>query len=597
MTGNKVEKLCDLCNITVNKNAVFGDSSALAPGGVRIGLVEKDFEQIGEFLHRAEKHREKKHKKEKKDKEKREGKEKKEKEGRDGKDKEKKDKKEKHRDKKKEKDKHKDKGRDRDKSKISSADEKGFSGQAVDPNAGKLHQNEIKQSDKKGILFEEKLTKQYTGHNGEKARENSHVAEESKDSKFLLELERRIKDNSGGAGNQLVQKFSNTNNHRKVEGTVKLVPKGTWPDSKEKLKDMDLDAKKIDGKEIWAEVRPIGNATVQNHAGNFHPRVDGMPRLVEANFSRTLEATVEGKEKVMEKKDEGKEKKVKEKKDEGKDKVKEKKDDKRRDKKKDKEKEKKGHGKDKDRDKEKKREEKAKERTELKNADQNKLKESNEAGFMGLNSFTQVLKNSHENAVSAENTKKRKDIESNGVPRANDNWPNKIPRPSPSHPFTENGRILEPCQVSIPNASDRLGVTTSVKVDNKESKMNGFVKAPPPFAASSNKAHIATVPTVPVTEPPAKPPHPDAKFLSQVTQVSAKPPHPDTKYLSQVYSVPKMEVWSNIDDQEWLFSNSSSQEKKPAVKSSEVWDTRQVWAETLHIETADVYALPYVVPY
>ena len=36
--GNKVEKLCDLCNITVNKNAVFGDSSALAPGGVRIGM-------------------------------------------------------------------------------------------------------------------------------------------------------------------------------------------------------------------------------------------------------------------------------------------------------------------------------------------------------------------------------------------------------------------------------------------------------------------------------------------------------------------------------------------------------------------------------
>ncbi|GJT02228.1 serine hydroxymethyltransferase 4 [Tanacetum coccineum] len=61
LTGNKVEKLCDLANITVNKNAVFGDSSALAPGGVRIGtpamtsrgLVEKDFEQIGEFLHRA----------------------------------------------------------------------------------------------------------------------------------------------------------------------------------------------------------------------------------------------------------------------------------------------------------------------------------------------------------------------------------------------------------------------------------------------------------------------------------------------------------------------------------------------------------------
>ncbi|EAZ18268.1 hypothetical protein OsJ_33805 [Oryza sativa Japonica Group] len=61
LTGNKVEKMCDLCSITLNKNAVFGDSSALAPGGVRIGtpamtsrgLVEKDFEQIGEFLHQA----------------------------------------------------------------------------------------------------------------------------------------------------------------------------------------------------------------------------------------------------------------------------------------------------------------------------------------------------------------------------------------------------------------------------------------------------------------------------------------------------------------------------------------------------------------
>lgn len=42
-TGNKVEKLCDLCNITVNKNAVFGDSSALAPGGVRIGKQTMHF--------------------------------------------------------------------------------------------------------------------------------------------------------------------------------------------------------------------------------------------------------------------------------------------------------------------------------------------------------------------------------------------------------------------------------------------------------------------------------------------------------------------------------------------------------------------------
>ena len=48
LSGNKVEKLCDLCNITLNKNAVFGDSSALAPGGVRIGKrVTKMFSLVG----------------------------------------------------------------------------------------------------------------------------------------------------------------------------------------------------------------------------------------------------------------------------------------------------------------------------------------------------------------------------------------------------------------------------------------------------------------------------------------------------------------------------------------------------------------------
>lgn len=373
-----------------------------------------------------EKQKEKKHKKDKKDKEKRESKEKREKEGRDGKHKEKKDKKEKHREKKKDKDKDKDKSKDRDKSKSSSADDKGFPRQAEGLNAGKPHQKEIKQDDKKGILFENRLTKQYAGNNGEKAREKNHLAEENKDSKFLLELDRRIRDDDGGADNQLVHKFTNTN-HRKDEGTVRLVakgPGGTRSDGNEKLKDMGLHVKKMDGRGIQDEVRPIGNAApVQNHVGNFHPRVDGIPKLLGKYFERNLEATVEGKEKVKEKKDEKEkakekteERKVKEKKDEGKEKVKEKKDDKRRDKRKDKEKEKKGHGKDKDRDKEKKKEDKAKEHSELKTTEQNKLKESNKVGLINSNSFAQPSRNSHGNTVSGENRKKRKDIESNGVP-------------------------------------------------------------------------------------------------------------------------------------------------------------------------------------
>ena len=59
VTGSKMEKACDLCHITLNKNAVVGDVSAMTPGGVRIGapamtsrgLGEGDFEQIAHFLH------------------------------------------------------------------------------------------------------------------------------------------------------------------------------------------------------------------------------------------------------------------------------------------------------------------------------------------------------------------------------------------------------------------------------------------------------------------------------------------------------------------------------------------------------------------
>ena len=61
LTGSKVEKVFEAIHITLNKNAVHGDVSAMAPGGVRIGapamtsrgLKEKDFEQIGEFLHQG----------------------------------------------------------------------------------------------------------------------------------------------------------------------------------------------------------------------------------------------------------------------------------------------------------------------------------------------------------------------------------------------------------------------------------------------------------------------------------------------------------------------------------------------------------------
>jgi len=61
LTGSKMEKVFENMHITLNKNAVHGDVSAMTPGGVRIGapamtsrgLKEADFEQIGEFLHQG----------------------------------------------------------------------------------------------------------------------------------------------------------------------------------------------------------------------------------------------------------------------------------------------------------------------------------------------------------------------------------------------------------------------------------------------------------------------------------------------------------------------------------------------------------------
>ncbi|KAL8208921.1 hypothetical protein R6Q57_008333 [Mikania cordata] len=61
LTGKNLEKVCEMCHITVNKIAIFDDNGTLVPGGVRIGTpamtsrgcLESDFEMMAEFLYRA----------------------------------------------------------------------------------------------------------------------------------------------------------------------------------------------------------------------------------------------------------------------------------------------------------------------------------------------------------------------------------------------------------------------------------------------------------------------------------------------------------------------------------------------------------------
>jgi len=61
LTGSKVEKVCEAASISLNRNAVHGDASALSPGGVRIGAPamttrgcnEADFKFIAQCLNRC----------------------------------------------------------------------------------------------------------------------------------------------------------------------------------------------------------------------------------------------------------------------------------------------------------------------------------------------------------------------------------------------------------------------------------------------------------------------------------------------------------------------------------------------------------------
>jgi glycine hydroxymethyltransferase len=59
VTGNKFEKIAEMCNVSLNKNTIATDKSAFNPTGIRLGspamtsrgFVEKDFEFVARVLH------------------------------------------------------------------------------------------------------------------------------------------------------------------------------------------------------------------------------------------------------------------------------------------------------------------------------------------------------------------------------------------------------------------------------------------------------------------------------------------------------------------------------------------------------------------
>ncbi|CAH9050093.1 unnamed protein product [Cuscuta epithymum] len=86
--------------------------------------------------------------------------------------------------------------------------------------------------------------------------------------------------------------------------------------------------------------------------------------------------------------------------------------------------------------------------------------------------------------------------------------------------------------------------------------------------------------------------------INVVVEAPKRSPHPDVKYLNQILTVPKMEEWVECDDNnEWLFGSRDPSEKKSGVGSNVINEELQVWSEARYIESTDIYALPYVIPY
>ncbi|CAA3021192.1 Hypothetical predicted protein [Olea europaea subsp. europaea] len=181
----------------------------------------------------------------------------------------------------------------------------------------------------------------------------------------------------------------------------------------------------------------------------------------------------------------------------------------------------------------------------------------------------------------------------------------------------ESGR-MEINQPNIHRAQESRGVIIKHKMDNKDSGVNGIIETEQYTPSSTPSASLK------VKKTSVKPAQSYSKNLSQilnskdsqlngiidpkqytssstpsaslnVKENTVKPPHPDSKYLSQILTVPNVEC-PEFEDQGWLFSSEVSRAKRPKIASNQI-EGMKVWAEVIPVESADVIALPYVIPY
>ncbi|KAE9460910.1 hypothetical protein C3L33_07261, partial [Rhododendron williamsianum] len=483
-----------------------------------------------------EKHKEKKHKKHKKGKEKSEGKEReKDKERSDRQPKEKKERKKKHKDR-----------NDRDR-------------------------------EKKNDTVEKDIVRPSEGQNGEKLGSKCPESGATVDSKFFLELYKRIKDEGGARENQMLKSITVTyRTSGELAGRVVEINIANSTEAKETYKNKKDGDRNINGEWNQVEVRGVENGFVQGFCVE-----DGFVQ----GFNRMDQNRVGGVSGPVEKE------------------VKKQREGEKKHKHKDGERQKSTDKPDyKDRAKEKEKEAKAKEKEPDKK--QPILQESDKDGVDSpILKPSPLLNDGNKSSTYNISLGKRKELEMNGFSH---DWPNKLPRLiSSSHQLVENARKLELCQSALQLACERqAAASTNHKVEaiissshqilqngrkleskptsisnktDKDARTNGFLEAQQLNASSGKPSSTAR--------------------SKEKVEASVKFPHPDSKYLSQVLHIPKVAEWSDFDDQEWLFSNYKLHVKKPNAGPLEVDCTPQVWAQALRTESMDVAALPYVIPF
>ncbi|CAA0840412.1 Unknown protein [Striga hermonthica] len=488
--------------------------------------------------------KEKKHKKEKKDKERKKEREN-EREGSSAKHRDKKDRKKKSKEKKEKHKEKKDRGKDKDKSSISEES-------TVARNEGIIAENlyPVEYSkESKNFGNEGKCPARLQDQNDGKPSQSSLPSLGNEESKFVQELDRRVRDEKS-RGSQLPEKLAfMAEKDRPMLNNASgvLIEK---KDGNKNKRDPGNFKNEVSGNMMVQKLMPIGKS-----------KGEGIPRPMNAENGWRLEDKEKYKETAGRKpgdkpNDTGKEIHVK------------------------------------DKNNETKKYDEANIRNENKKGSrQGKLEDEGRDYLGGCDGHksTGVLNGYNINTVNEENIKKRKDMATNGFLHERETRPIKMQRSS--HQSTENGRQLEPPQTLAKSSNDNQAVPNNVEVDNNERLTNGTFEAQKPSSSIPNP-HAATVQIVEVS----KLPQCDSN-TAVVTAEASRSPHPDSKYLAEVLTVPKnMSDWSeNDDDQLWLFSDRVP--RKPKLDSFELDDDVHVWSEAVHIESADICALPYVVPY